>query len=236
MGIKSLAQVSSASLLALGVLTSLLAGCTSVEATHSPPASSDMGSMHTAPGPSGGNMGDMQNRGGMAMPHMSLGPADADFDLRFIDGMIPHHEGAVTMANDALAKSKRPEIQELAKAILAAQPPEIEQLQTWRKQWYPDAPETPMMWHQPMGHMMAMSTEDISGMRMERDLGPAGEQYDLQFLNAMIPHHEGAVTMAREALEKSQRPEMKELAQAIIDGQQEEIDRMKQWRQQWYGE
>ncbi len=42
--------------------------------------------------------------------NVDLGPAEADFDLRFIDAMIPHHEGAVAMAEQALAHSQRPEI------------------------------------------------------------------------------------------------------------------------------
>jgi uncharacterized protein (DUF305 family) len=48
------------------------------------------------------------------------------------------------------------------------------------------------------------------------DLGPADESYDLRFLDAMVPHHEGAVVMAKEVLQKSQRPEMKKLAKEII--------------------
>jgi uncharacterized protein (DUF305 family) len=50
----------------------------------------------------------------------------------------------------------------------------------------------------------------------------------------MIPHHEGAVTMAQDALKKSQRPEIKKLAQAIITSQDAEINQMKQWRKSWY--
>jgi uncharacterized protein (DUF305 family) len=52
----------------------------------------------------------------------------------------------------------------------------------------------------------------------------------------MIPHHEGAVTMAEEALEKSDRPEIQQLAQEIINSQQSEIDQMNQWQQSWYGQ
>ncbi|MEN9278971.1 MAG: DUF305 domain-containing protein, partial [Thermostichus sp. DG_1_5_bins_95] len=69
---------------------------------------------------------------------MSLGPADDSFDLRFIDAMIPHHEGAVLMAKEALEKSRRPEIRQLAEAIIAAQSQEIEQMQAWRLSWYPE--------------------------------------------------------------------------------------------------
>ncbi len=50
---------------------------------------------------------------------MDLGPADALYDLRFIDGMTPHHEGALAMAEAALANSKRPEIRQLAENIIA---------------------------------------------------------------------------------------------------------------------
>ena len=65
-----------------------------------------------------------------------LGTADAHFDLRFINAMIPHHQGAVTMAEDALSKSKRPEIKQLAQEIVKAQEAEIEQMQEWRQAWY----------------------------------------------------------------------------------------------------
>jgi uncharacterized protein (DUF305 family) len=50
----------------------------------------------------------------------------------------------------------------------------------------------------------------------------------------MIPHHQGALVMAKDVLNKSKRPEMKQLAQEILTSQQKEIDQMKQWRQAWY--
>lgn len=62
--------------------------------------------------------------------------AAAQFDLRFIAAMIPHHQGAVDMAQDALKKSKRPEIKKLAKDIIASQQVEIKQMQTWQKAWF----------------------------------------------------------------------------------------------------
>ncbi|MEN9226387.1 MAG: DUF305 domain-containing protein [Thermostichus sp. HHBFW_bins_43] len=163
---------------------------------------------------------------------MSLGPADEAFDLRFIDAMIPHHEGALLMAKEALEKSQRPEIRQLAEAILATQSEEIEQMQAWRLSWYPEAPRYPLMWHEEMGHMMAMTPERLSHMRMDSDLGSADEQFDQRFIEAMILHHEGALLMAKEALEKSQRPEIRQLAEAILASQQAEIEQMRAWQQQ----
>lgn len=178
----------------------------------------------------------MNGSGGMnhSMMEMDLGPADADYDLRFIDAMILHHQGAVVMAKEVQQKSTRPEMKQLADEIIEAQEKEIAQMQQWRKAWYPNAPEQSMAWHSQMGHMMAMSPEQMKAMQMDMDLGKADAEFDLRFLNAMIPHHEGALTMAQDVLSKSKRPEMKQLAENVITSQQKEIDQMKQWRQAWY--
>jgi uncharacterized protein (DUF305 family) len=168
--------------------------------------------------------------------NMSLGPKDENFDLRFLDGMTPHHEGAVTMAQETLQKSQRPEIKQLAQAIIDAQQKEIAQIKEWRTGWYPNASATPMIYSSEMGHTMPMSEKMKSNMMMNVDLGASDDQFDLRFINAMLLHHEGAVTMAKEALQKSDRPEVKELAQNIITSQQQEIAQMKQWKKSWYGQ
>jgi uncharacterized protein (DUF305 family) len=180
--------------------------------------------------------GDMMQDGG-GMSHdmsMDLGPADADYDLRFIDSMIPHHQGAVNMAQEVLAKSKRPEMKKLAQDIITAQKQEIEQMKQWRKSWYPNASPTPMAWHAQMGHMMAMSDDMKKSMMMSMDLGKADADFDRRFIDAMIPHHEGALVMAKDALSKTKRPQMKKLVQDILTSQQQEIEQMKQWRRDWY--
>ncbi|BAY39462.1 hypothetical protein NIES2111_38380 [Nostoc sp. NIES-2111] len=177
---------------------------------------------------------------GSSQPHhnhsmaMDLGPADANYDLRFIDAMIMHHQGAVNMANVAQQKSKRTEIKKLATDIINAQNQEISQMKQWRTAWYPKAGDQPMAHDATMGHMMAMSSQQQQAMMMSQDLGKADAEFDLRFINAMIPHHEGAVVMAQDALQKSQRQEIKTLAQAIIKAQEEEIKEMKQWRTTWY--
>jgi uncharacterized protein (DUF305 family) len=181
----------------------------------------------------GGGMGGM-NHGMNHNMSMDLGPADADYDLRFIDGMTVHHQGAVNMAKEVLAKSKRPEMKKLATNIIAAQNREINQMKEWRKTWYPKADSTPMAYHAQMGHMMEMTPEQMQSMMMSMDLGAADDQFDLRFLNAMIPHHEGALVMAEDALKKSKRPEMKALSQEILTSQKQEIQQMKQWLKAWY--
>jgi uncharacterized protein (DUF305 family) len=177
----------------------------------------------------GHNMGGMNHN-----MSMDLGPADADYDLRFIDGMTVHHQGGVNMAKEVLAKSKRPKMKKLATNIIVAQNREINQMKELRKTWYAKADSTPMAYHAQMGHMMAMTPEQMQNMMMSMDLGAADDQFDLRFLNAMIPHHEGALVMAEDALKKSKRPEMKKLSQEILASQKQEIEQMKQWRKNWY--
>lgn len=223
------------SFIALGVipLASLTlvacSGSTSTErAETSSPSGSEMAQMDHGSMGSPGSASSMMN--------MDLGPADEQFDLRFIDGMTPHHEGAVVMAQEALQKSSRPEIKQLAQDIIDAQETEISELKQWRTAWYPDAGSQPLMYSAEMGHTMPMTKEMRSSMMMNGDLGAADEQFDLRFINAMTPHHQGAIDMAQQALEKSSRPEIKELAQNIITSQQQEIDQMTQWKNDWYGQ
>jgi uncharacterized protein (DUF305 family) len=229
--------------LTFGGIFSLLSGalvaCTNTTQPNATTAGQDAAQQPSSmPGMSPGSEMPMPGMDHSSM-NMSLGPKDINFNLLFIDAMTPHHEGGVVMAQEALQKSKRPEMKQLAQEIIDAQKKEIAQLKDWRKTWYPSAAETPMMYDAKMGqmgHMMPMSEQMRSGMMMSTGLGAADEQFDLRFINAMTLHHGGALTMAKEALEKSDRPEMKELAQNIIDSQQQEIDQMKQLRKTWYGQ
>lgn len=59
------------------------------------------------------------------------------FDQAFLQEMIVHHEGAVAMAGQVLATSKRPELRKLAEEIIAAQTKEIDMMRDWEKSWFP---------------------------------------------------------------------------------------------------
>ena len=58
---------------------------------------------------------------------------------------------------------------------------------------------------------------------------------DAHFIEQMIPHHEDAIIMAKLALKKAQRTEIKQLAESIIDSQGIEITKMKDWYKSWFG-
>jgi uncharacterized protein (DUF305 family) len=217
----------------MGGLTACSNSAQNSTSNQSPTATgSPMGSpMAGTPGMDHGNMhhGSMMN--------MDLGPADAEYDLRFIDAMRLHHRGAIEMAKEAEQKSKRPEIKSLAQNIIVTQNREENELMaTWRKQWYPNASEEFVAYDSQQNKSMPMSQQQKDSMAMSMDLGTADDQFDLRFMNAMIPHHEGAIAMAKEAQQKSKRPEVQKLAKAIVSSQQTEIDQMEQWRKAWYNQ
>lgn len=165
------------------------------------------------------------------MDHMMSGtPMSAEeMDLGFIDSMIPHHQSAIDMAEVALEQAEHEEIKELAQAIIDAQQAEIDQLEQWRDQWFPGAPVSSGM--PGMENMTGMSMSD-SDMQMLRDADP----FDKAFIDMMIPHHESAIAMAHAIQETTQRPELQELADAIITAQESEIAQMRAWRAEWYGQ
>jgi uncharacterized protein (DUF305 family) len=178
-----------------------------------------MGSM-----PGDGQTGSMMDAQGMAGDHM-MGSFDENkpFDLQFIDQMIMHHQGAIMSSDHMISDSQRPELRQLYENIQKSQSEQIEQMKAWRKEWYPDAEETPGM---PSGMMNGgMMQGMMGGSSMQEMMG--ANATDAMFLRMMIPHHQAAVDMSEQALDKAEHPELKELAQTIIDEQSAEIEQMR---------
>lgn len=94
------------------------------------------------------------------------------------------------------------------------------------------------------GHMMMKPLEDgyeddddASSMTMnamsDSLQGLSGDDFDKAFIQMMIPHHQGAIDMARQAEASAKHQEIKDLAKAIISGQSAEIGKMQQWMDSW---
>src|SRR5215211_8388901 len=148
-------------------------------------------------------------------------------DRRFIDAMVPHHQGAIAMAEVALKNAEHAEIKDLSRNIVSTQQAEIEELKSIKKEEFGTS-NVPM----------EMSQEQMWGMGMMMDPQELArsEPFDRAFIDAMIPHHQSAIEMAKVAYEKSENPRIKKLAENIVSGQQAEIEQMKRWWEQWYPE
>jgi uncharacterized protein (DUF305 family) len=147
-------------------------------------------------------------------------------DRAFARAMIPHHRSAVDMAEIAKERSKRGEIKQLADAIVTTQNAEIEQLTALDRHLKDAGIEAGDLGV--AQHEMGMD-DDPSTLEDARP-------FDREFIDTMIPHHQGAIRMARIELADGANPELKELAVAIIDAQAREIDEMNAWRVEWFGE
>ena len=78
-------------------------------------------------------------------------------------------------------------------------------------------------------------TDAEMGMDMDMDMLMSTKAFDRMFIDMMIPHHQGAIRMARMELADGRDPELRKLAGAIIAAQSKEIEEMNAWRKDWYG-
>jgi uncharacterized protein (DUF305 family) len=166
---------------------------------------------------------DMGSGGMMGASEMLMEGGEYS-DERFIDAMVPHHQGAIDMAEVALENAEHLELLQLAENVISTQQAEIEQLRSIKEQEFGSS-EVPMQ----------MSSEEMEVMGMEDPAELANQQpFDLAFINAMIPHHESAIEMAQVALAESDNPAIRNLAERIVDDQTREIEQMRGWLEEWY--
>lgn len=139
-------------------------------------------------------------------------------DYRFAVHMIPHHEDAVAMAELAPGRSQDPELLALAERIARTQSEEIVRLQAAADRLEPRA--------RGMGGMGGMGPEMGGGA----DLAALeGDAFDRAFLEQMIVHHRMGVHMAAMEVRAGSDPEVRDMAQVMVDVQTSEIALMQGW-------
>ena len=147
-------------------------------------------------------------------------------DAAFIADMTAHHQGAIDMAKLAQKEADHAEIRTLADDIISAQQAEIATMRAVRDDMY-------AMGMRGGGHL-GMSQHSM-GMDMDMHALDNATPFDKAFIDAMVPHHQGAIAMAKELLNKGEQPALREMTNDIISAQTKEFARMKQWRKAWYG-
>ena len=146
-------------------------------------------------------------------------------DRAFASEMVPHHQSAVAMAKIAREQTRRTEVKTLAGDIIRTQNTEIA---TFR---------------QLDGGLAKASvnkgnlglSEAMMGMSMDDTMLMNAKPFDREFIDMMVPHHQGAIRMARVELAKGKNAKLKQIAEDVVLAQSREITQMNDWRMNWYG-
>ena len=147
-------------------------------------------------------------------------------DRAFAGDMTPHHQHAVDMAALADENAEHAELKSLAEDIGAGQAAEIKTLKRIERELEADG----------VSRGDLGLDEHMMGMDMDMHALDSAKDFDRAFIDMMVPHHEGAIRMARIELKRGQSGEARRLASSIIAAQEREIRQMRSWRKAWYPE
>ncbi len=147
-----------------------------------------------------------------------------DADVAFAQGMIPHHEQAVEMADIALdAKvGASQQVRDLATRIKNGQDPEIQLMTGWLTTW-----GQPMQANMGTGHEMSSMDGVMSAAEMDTLGTMTAADFDRMWMEMMIRHHQGAIAMAQTVKAAGSSPDVLALADQVITAQQAEITEMQ---------
>ena len=147
-------------------------------------------------------------------------------DTKFMQDMIPHHNQAVQMSALVAERTNRQAIIDVAGRIDASQADEITFMQQWLRERGEDVPD-------PTAHHAMHMSHDMAGMATPEQMAElatlSGTDFDRMFLQLMIPHHEGAITMVEELLKQpgaAYDAVLFEFTSDIVNDQSAEIERM----------
>lgn len=147
--------------------------------------------------------------------------ATAQYEIRFMTGMIEHHMMAVMAAELCETRAVTPELLALCDQIKTTQMAEIETMQGWLQDWYG------ISYEPEMSPGMTRQMEQLAAL--------SGAAFEIEFMKRMIRHHWGAIIEARQCERRVYHAELRELCRDIAAAQAEEITTMQGWLCSWYG-
>lgn len=181
--------------------------------------------------------GDMQSSATPAPMNMDMGDhetmAEIEFDLAYIDMMIPHHGSIIALAEVAQTSLTDQRLIDMAADIIESQTVEMQELQTLRDQFYPEAmmgdPNDHDSMHSAFPSLATWSVPmdqwgNVMSAEWQVSTFCAADNPDLAFVQQTIPHHEMAILVSQDALTMAVHPEIKTIAERVIPAQQAEID------------
>ena len=158
----------------------------------------------------------------------SYGPPAGSIDVGFLQDMTVHHTQAVQMAVWERSNTTDPALRQLAFDIESTQNQQLGMMQGWLRLWNQPTEAAP-------GHYMAwmgMPAPVMPGMASDEDLArfrsQTGPALDVAFLQLMLRHHRGGLSMMQEEAARGSVPVVVQLARSMVASQTAEADTMTQ--------
>lgn len=153
-----------------------------------------------------------------------------ELEITFLAEIIGHHQGAIEMAELELERGTSPDIRTHAENIVADQQHQIEQFTRWLEEWYGLTPE------EAMAQVPAEAQEEMKILEEETQMiieelsaVEAGEDFDVAFVQKMIPHHNSGIIEFLEPQSRAVHPQLRVAATAGITTQQAQVADFRTW-------
>lgn len=154
---------------------------------------------------------------------MNAAANTGNVNLDFVLEMIPHHEGGINMAKAIVKYGSNPEVKKIAENIItsqSAQIPIMEELKTKFEKEKPSSKADSKKYIKEYDKI-----KDTMFKKMKDVI--ITDNVDVNFLQEMIYHHEGAIGMANNILKYTTDPELKKLAENMVSTQSKGVEEMK---------
>lgn len=136
---------------------------------------------------------------------------EAPADAKFLDQFSEHHQEAIKMAEMAEDKAQSQELKKIAEKMVKDQKKEVQQMQTWRQRFYPNAPKSPM----------EMPKMDMSKLEKAQ-----GHEFDMVFAEMMSKHHDQGIQMVESVSDELSNPQVKKFAQQSAKNQEKDKQKL----------
>lgn len=145
-------------------------------------------------------------------------------DVLFAQGIAVHHQAAINMAKIQLEHGKNPQLRKLAEDLITAQQNEIQLIRHWLST-HPDSTQ----FNAKTKIMQQEFNNGMNDMHEQMMAGVMNSDPDIAFAQSMLPHHKGALALAQVEIKYGNDEKMRQLADNIIETQQDEIQLIQYW-------
>jgi uncharacterized protein (DUF305 family) len=160
----------------------------------------------------------------LSIPATAIGPAptpaQAQYEIKFMTGMIDHHQMAIEMAQVCVERAIHEELREMCLNIITTQRQEQQTMQGWLQDWYG-------INYQPQMNPGMMN-------QIEQLKRYYSTEFEIKFMQEMIRHHYRAVIEGAHCVERAYHEELIAMCQDIVEAQTAEIKQMRDWLCTWY--